>query len=150
MALDAVLSWLHALSVFGVGALLFAELLLLQPTLVRAAAQWLYKIDLAYFGAGIAAVVTGMLRAAYGIKGWSFYAQNPLFHAKISLFLTMGVVSIWPTIIFLRWGRALRRDQTYMIAPKDRRSVRRWVVSELLLFLLIPLLAAMMARGMKV
>ena len=56
----------------------------------------------AWFGATAGLVlVTGALRAAFGAKGWAFYAHNPAFHVKVTLFVIVGLVSIAPTLQFM-------------------------------------------------
>ena len=91
----------------------------------------------------------GALRAAWGAKGWSFYAHNPVFHVKITLFVLVGLLSIVPTLAFLRWRRAQRADPAARVADAAWRRVRGFVIAELVLVALIPLAAVVMARGLR-
>ena len=93
-------------------------------------------------------LVTGGLRAVYGAKGWSFYAHNPAFHVKVTLFVIVGLVSIAPTIAFIRWRKARRADPAYVVAEAEWKRARRFVMVELHLIALIPLAAVIMSRGL--
>lgn len=94
-------------------------------------------------------LLTGAVRAVWGAKGWSFYAHNPVFHAKIGLFVLVGLLSILPTVAFLRWRKARRADPAYRVAETHWRRARRFVLIELHLLALIPLAAVIMSRGLR-
>jgi len=138
---DMVLAWLHFVAIFTTGGLLIAERALLRPALVTIEPRRLARVDLGYFIAVIAVVATGLARAFFGPKGWSYYASNPMFWTKIGLFVAVGIISIGPTRAFLRWRRAEH-------VPADAvRSVARIVAIELALLALVPLAAVLLARG---
>lgn len=62
----------------------------------------LTRIDMLYgISAGIV-VLSGILRVSFGLKGAGFYLHNPIFWTKMALFLTLGLLSIPPTIHYLR------------------------------------------------
>ena len=66
-----------------------------------------------------------------------------------SSMIAVGLVSIAPTLVFLRWRRAWRADATFRIAPSEVARVRRFIMIELHLIALIPLAAVIMARGLR-
>ncbi len=84
--------------------------------------------------------------AGFTAKGWAYYSVNPFFWAKIAAFLVVGVLSVWPTIAFIRWRDALKIDPAF--SPEDAAvaAVRRVLYAEACVFALIPVLAAVMAR----
>lgn len=145
--MDAALAYFHYLSIFALVALLFAELLLLRPALIGGAGLLLARIDVAFGIASGAVLGSGLLRAIYGSKGLAFYLQNPVFHAKVTLFVIVGILSIWPTLMCIRWRRNLLRDAAYVVPAAEIRRARRFVMIELHLLLLLPLLAVLMSRG---
>ena len=75
-------------------------------------------------------------------KAAEFYSKNPLFHIKITLFLVVGLVSIYPTLFFNR-ERKGDADEVVMVPAAVHWCLR----TELLLLLAMPLLATLMARG---
>jgi putative membrane protein len=145
---DAILAYLHFAAIF-----MLIWFLAKEWTLLRAGAA---NVDIARLasadaGFGIAAgvvLVTGALRAVYGVKGWVFYAHNPVFHVKIGLFVLLGLISIAPTMKFLRWRKALRNDAAFRVSEAEWKSARRFVIIELHLVALIPLAAVIMSRGL--
>lgn len=145
--MDAALAYFHYLAIFSLTALLFAELLLLRPAMVSVAGLLLARIDMAFGIASGAVLASGLLRAFYGVKGLAFYLHNPVFHAKVTLFVIVGILSIWPTLMFIRWGRHLRRDAAYVVPAAEIKRARRYLMIELHLLLLLPLLAVLMSRG---
>jgi putative membrane protein len=144
---DALLAYAHYLAVFGVFATLSMEAVLLRPTLIGESGRWIYRVDIAYFVCAILAVASGLGRALFGSKGWGFYAHNPVFYTKIGLFALIGLISIAPTRRFIRWSREFRINPAYAVSMDDLKRARRSVMIEVHLLTLLPLLAALMARG---
>ena len=70
-----------------------------------------------------------------------FYSQNPVFHIKLWLFGIVGLISILPTLFFLK-----NRKCNEKIIPVPGYIVGI-IRSELILLLCIPVLAAAMAKG---
>jgi putative membrane protein len=109
-----------------------------------------WKIVIADAVYGISAtvvLVTGILRVIYFGKGTDYYLSNPVFYAKVVVFIVVGLLSLYPTISFIGWVKSLQQGQ----APKlELLKLNRliWLIRiELVGFTLIPLLAAIMARG---
>ena len=145
---DAILAYLHFAAIFTLVWFLAKEWTLLRAGASALDAERLAGTD-GWYGrmAGVVAL-TGAARAVFGLKGWSFYAHNPLFHLKLGLFVLVALLSIKPTIAFLRWRKAFRADSAYRVPETEWRSVRRWVMVELHVIALIPLAAVLMSRGL--
>ena len=147
MGTTITLAFLHHAAAFVVVAMLAVELVLLKNELTLGAARSLLRIDAAYGIAATVLLVVGLLRVFYTEKGAAYYFASGPFLAKITLFVIVGVLSIYPTITFLRWRTALRAGQVPALATDVRRKLRLLVHAELTLLFVIMLLAAMMARG---
>jgi putative membrane protein len=146
---DALLAYLHYAAIFALIWFLAIEWNLLRAGAPALDIDRLARID-AGFGLSAGLVfLTGAARAVYGLKGWSFYAHNPVFHLKIGLFVLVGLISILPTIAFLRWRKAHRADPTFRVPDAQWRRARLLVIVELHLVALIPLAAVIMARGLR-
>lgn len=145
--LDLALAVLHHLGILTVFGVLVAELALLclQPT--QRWVELIARVDLAY---GIAAgfvLAAGFARVAWGIKDAGFYLGNPVFWLKLGLFVVIGLISVAPTLTYLRWRRAIRTGGPLPGLAELARA-RRWVLLQTVLFAALPMLAAMMARGL--
>ena len=75
--------------------------------------------------------------------------EEPLarLDAELALFIVVAVLSIYPTIKFLGWRKALRESRVPDFDACTRRKVRMLVHLELTLLFVIMLMAVMMARG---
>jgi len=140
--LDLWLAIAHHILVFALFGVLFAELVLVRKGVDLATIARVGRIDLMYGAVAGLIVAVGFSRAVFAAKGWLFYSHNLFFHLKVGTFLVIGLLSIPPTIAYIRWRRA-------GVAPTDAQvaGARRWLLAELVLFALLPAFAAAMARG---
>ena len=137
---DLVLAIAHHLIVFALFGLVCAEIIALAAPLDAPAIRRVARLDLAY--GALAALIVGFVRAIFAAKGWAYYSHNAFFWAKIGTFGIAGLLSIPPTLTFARW-----RKSTGLPDASAVRAVRTCLHWELMLFLLIPAFAALMARG---
>ena len=148
MVLDATLAYLHFSAIFILFAFLTVEFVLLRGALDGPAIRMLGRMDLWYFGAAAGALLTGFLRLGLGAKGADFYFGAWPVYVKIGLFLAVGILSVHPTLAFIRWRRALDHDSAWKPPEAEQRGIRRLVMVEVHLAALIPVLAVIMARGL--
>ena len=139
---ETFLASVHHLFVFAMPALLAAEWALLAQVPDPATIRRLAFIDLAYALVALAVVAAGIARIYFGLKPWAFYSGNPVFWAKMAVGTLIGLASIIPTVRFLHW-----RNRLTPLSSEEVASTRRWVVLEIVLFVLLPVCAAAMARG---
>ena len=147
MLTDALLATLHHLLMFLLIALLATELVLLRPEISAATLMRLTRIDGAYGAVAGLLLLAGGARLMWGVKSAAFYAGNGWFWAKMALFAAIGLISILPTLRFIRWSRMRKADAAWLPDAAAILSTRRLVVLQIALFTLIPFSAALMARG---
>ena len=147
MGLDALLAIGHHIAAFAVLATLAAEWALVRPGLTRGDAARLGSIDATYGIAAAAVVLIGIARLYGGAMPGDFFTSNPIFWTKMAIFGAIGLISIGPTMTYIRWARAASSDATWAPPAAELASTRRALVIELALFPLIPACAALMARG---
>jgi putative membrane protein len=82
-------------------------------------------------------LVSGLVRI-YAEKGAEYYTGNPWFWTKMMLFALAGIISIYPTVSFLR----TKTDTLPMF-----KTIRLCLQAQLVLISAIVLCAVMMARG---
>jgi putative membrane protein len=140
--LDLVLAILHHLLVFALFGVLFGEFLLVRRGIDRHVAASIASIDIWYGVLAGLILIVGFGRALFAAKGWEYYSTNGFFWAKIVTFLVIGVLSVWPTVRYIRWRRA-------GFAPRDADvATVRWLIClQLGLFAVLLACAAAMARG---
>ena len=146
MPTDALLAYLHFIAIIGTVSFLVVEAVLCRPGLGSELAHRLRRVDAAYAIFAVLALATGLLRLFWGAKGSAFFTGNPVFHAKMTVYVVVALLSILPTVRFIGWSKAAQATGR---GPDDAAvlSVRRVLMAELALAALLPLLAALMARG---
>jgi putative membrane protein len=143
MTLEIFLRYLHFISIFTIVGALTSEHLLLKKTLTRAEILRLSRIDMVYGLAALMLLIVGLTLWLGGVgKPSEFYSKNWIFHAKITCFLLIGLLSIYPTIFFIKNSKGNKNEVVEI--PK---SVFMMLRLELLLLFIIPFLAGLMARG---
>jgi putative membrane protein len=146
--LDAALAYLHFTAVFVLFAFLTVEVMLARGELDAKAVRLLCRVDLWYLGAAAVALATGVARAIWGAKGWEFYAGAWVFWAKVLSFAAVAALSIPPSTAFLRWRRRTDAEAAFVVPEDERRRMRRYLMWEVHVVALIPILAVMMSRGL--
>lgn len=146
----AVAAYLHFVAIFILFALLVLEHQMFRLPLNFKRARSLFRVDLAFGIAAGAVLVTGAMRAMRYGKGMDYYLHNSFFHAKVGLFVVVALLSIYPTVTFLRWRPAIKAGEVPAISPATARRVKMVIRIELAALLLIPLFATLMARGFGV
>lgn len=143
--MDVVVAYLHFIGIIAIATTLIVEWLHLDASENLDWMRRLAWVDFVYLAAAILVLVTGMLRLLWYGKGPSFYLHNPFFYIKLALFVAIGLISIAPTRYMLRW----RRDAIASMPPppEEVAHVRRYLLAELAMFILIPLFAVLAARG---
>jgi putative membrane protein len=147
MTLEAILAYLHLLAILTMVVFIASEAALCRVEWLNAAVvERLAKVDMVYGIAAIAVLATGVARTWWGIKGTAWYWTNPLLHVKLTLFIIVGVISIFPTLTYFRWRKALRSSGS-LPAEAEIRKTRKLVMIQAHLIALIPLVAVFLARG---
>jgi putative membrane protein len=140
-------AFLHHLAAFTLVATLAIEYVLIRQELTLATARRLTITD-AVFGASAGVLlVVGLLRVFYFEKGASYYFTSHAFLGKLVLFVIIGLISIMPTVEFLRWRKSIRAGQAPAVSARKILALRRIIHWELAGVVLILLFAAMMAKG---
>jgi len=140
--LDLAFAIGHHLLIFALFGVLFAELIAVRKGMDSAMVSRIAAVDLWYGILAALILIVGFSRAVFAAKGWTYYQHNGFFWAKIVTFAVVGLLSVPPTIRFIQWRKA-------GISPSDDqvKSVRRYLHAEVVLFALLPMFAAAMARG---
>ena len=147
---EVLVVYLHIAAMILIAVFLAIEYVVCVPGLARERVRLLARIDLLYMMAAVLALATGIARLFWYGKGAVFYLHNPVFYLKLALFVAIGLISIPPTIQYLRWMRLLKKSAGAVAADFEVLRSRRYVLVELVLFALIPLLAVLMARGIGI
>lgn len=139
--LEIWIRYIHFMGIITLSSALVAEHLLLAPTLSKAQIKKIAIVDMIYFIGAIVALVAGMLLWFSVGKPPEFYTKNWVFHTKLTLFFLIAIMSIVPTLFFLKHRKT---ELESVDVPKKIIMVIRM---ELTLLVFIPLLATFIAKG---
>lgn len=134
-------AYFHFLGLAALVGCLVAEYSLLQPALHARLLQRLKRVDMAYGAIAGLMLASGLVRM-YAEKGPEYYTGNPWFWSKMALFALAGIISIYPTVTFLR----TKPDSTDIPLPAFK-TIRLCLYIQLALVVGIIFCAVMMARG---
>lgn len=107
----------------------------------------LFRADTAWGIAALFWLGTGLVRVFAGLeKSATFYLRNGFFWVKMALFVAVVALEIFPMFTFIRW-RTARANGALAIASAPLGVLVRLNDLEVILVLLIPFIASLMARG---
>jgi putative membrane protein len=147
MTLEALLAYAHILLILSLVVFSSSEAALCRVEWMNAKiVERLVTVDRIYGITALGVLLTGVARTIWGIKGAGWYWANGLLHLKVGLFVVVALMSIKPTVMFIRWRRQLRSDGR-LPGDGEIRQARRWVMVQAHIIALIPLAAVFLARG---
>jgi putative membrane protein len=144
---DLFLAIAHHLVVFLLVGIFAAEFALLRPGLAGPRIRQLARLDALYGGVATLVIFVGVARVIFGAMGWQYYVGNHAFWGKMAAFLIVGLLTIPPTLAIRKWSKALDADASYSPGSTDIAANRRYLHLQAGALLLIPIFAAIMARG---
>ena len=144
---QVIAAYVHFASIIALGGILMAELVLYRQDITLGQARLLQRLDLHYLLAAMLALASGLARLLWFEKNTSYYLDNPVFWVKMGLFVVIALVSVIPTVHYLRWSPRLKQGHKPEISDRQYKTIKRYLVMELALLMLMPLMAVLMARG---
>lgn len=147
MIINALFAVAHFLAVFGIVATLFFEWMTISPTPTYAEARRLQLCDRWYGICAVLILVVGFARVFHFEKGSAFYFASPFFHAKLTLFVLIGLLSIYPTVRFIKWGAQTKQGLAPIVAEREYKTIKALLSTQLILLIGVAACASFMARG---
>jgi putative membrane protein len=143
---DWLLASGHHIALLLMVSVLGAEAVLLRQAASEDLLKSLGRLDALYGLSALALLLIGGARLSMGAKGIEFYSGNPVFWLKIALFATIGLISIFPTVRFIRWRRTFAASGALPDAQAWAHT-RKLAMVQLHLLPFVAIAAAAMARG---
>jgi len=142
MTAELTLRYFHFISIFTIVSCLVAEHLLLEKEMTPLQFKKVSRVDAVYGFAAVTLLTAGLTLwlGSFG-KAAEFYSKNWIFHLKLTLFIVIGILSIYPTVFFIK---AAKKTEAKITVPK---SVFWLIRIEIILVFIIPILAGLMAKG---
>lgn len=138
---EIIFRYIHFIGIMSLAATLVAEHLIISSQMSMKQFKKVVFIDLIF---GISAVLTligGLALWLWVGKDASFYSTNWVFHVKLTMFILIALVSIYPTMFFLK---NRKKDSETINVPK---SIIMFIRLELALLFILPFLGALISKA---
>lgn len=138
---EIFIRYIHFLTIMALSTSLVAVYRTLSNKVSAEQLKKAVKINAFYYVCMLLIFITGMFLWLSVGKPAEYYNTNWLFHTKLTIFTLMVTLSIHPTVFLLKNKNTIRK---IIKIPKSVLFVVRF---ELVLLVLIPLVAVLIANG---
>src|SRR6185369_7311740 len=112
----ALFAFLHHLAAFTLVAAFAIEFVLIRQELSLRNARTILVADAVAGASAGALLVVGLLRVFFFEKGAVYYFHSVPFFAKLTLFVLVALLSIYPTREFLSWRHSLKEGRAPIVS----------------------------------
>ncbi|MEE8364676.1 MAG: DUF2214 family protein [Gammaproteobacteria bacterium] len=147
MLVSVFISFGHFFSFFALTGALVLQLALISESLSVETALRIQRADRAYGIAAAMVLLFGFLRVFMFDKGADYYFSNTYFLLKLGLLVAVGLLSIYPTLTYLRWNQVLNRGEAPELLAQSALGLRRLIHYQLVGIIGVLLCASLVARG---
>lgn len=142
MLLESLVRAAHFIGIMVLYAALLAAHLSTARSMPRRLVRRVATLDLVCGLAAAVVLATGLLQWFAVGKPAAYYTGNGLFHGKLTLFVVAGLLAIKPACF---WRRHRAGDPDDAVAVPG--SIKGLQGAQLLVLILLPILASLIARG---
>tara|TARA_R100000656_G_C3905899_1_gene119828 strand:+ start:76 stop:519 length:444 start_codon:yes stop_codon:yes gene_type:complete len=141
------MAFFHHIAAFSLFSALIYQGIVIRKPFTQQTAQSLIKSDQLYGLSALTILLVGFARVLYLEKGAAFYFHSMPFIIKISLFVLIGILSIYPSVTFFSWRTTIKKHQFPDVSLTTLTRIRRVIYIEVAALIAVILCAAMMAKG---
>ena len=138
---EILIRYFHFIGIMLLSTTLLAEYILLSKEISLVKLKKVLKIDAVFGLSALIVLGTGLLQWFVVGKPSAYFNTNFMFHIKFTIFLIMAILSLFPTRFYFK---KRKQGKDVVRIPK---SIFTFLKIELLLLIIIPLLAVLMANG---
>jgi len=138
-----IFRYLHFMGAFAIVGAILAEQFMISKTMHRSEIKRISVVDAIYGFGAVVVLIAGMALWFWVGKPAEFYTKNWIFHTKLTLFLLLGVLSIFPTIFFMKKRKGIEPGKIIEVPFYIILLIR----IELVIIIIMPLLATLMSIG---
>jgi len=138
---EIVFRYIHFIGIMSVASTLVMQHLIFAPEVSKKELKKIAFLDVIYWISIVLTLFAGLMLLLGVGKDVSFYLSNKDFHIKLTLFLIVILLAVYPTL-FLRKHK--KSDEDTIKMPK---VIIMLIRMQLLLVFIIPLFGVLIARG---
>ena len=138
---ELIFRYIHFIGIMSVSATLVMQHLIISPEITKKELKKIAFLDVIYWISIVLTLGAGLVLLLGVGKDVSFYLSNKDFHIKLTLFLVVILLAIYPTM-FLQKSKKSTEELIKM--PK---VIIMLIRMQLLLVFIIPFFGVLIARG---
>jgi len=138
---EIIFRYIHFIGIMGVSATLVMQHLVFAPEVTKKELKKMAFLDIIYWISIVLTLIAGLILLLGVGKDVSFYLTNKFFHIKLTFFVLVILLGIYPTLFF-RKNKKLVSDIIKM--PK---VIIMLIRMQLLFVFIIPLFGVLIAQG---
>ncbi len=147
MLSSALIAFGHFIAFFGLASALTLQIALVRPSPDFETAKRIQRADRAYGMMAGLVLLFGFLRVFYFEKGFDYYFGNTFFLIKLAVFVIVGLMTIYPTLTYLRWTKEINQGVAPTFSEADSVKLRKFLHYQLIGIGIVLFCASMMAKG---
>lgn len=144
---SALIAFGHFAAFFGLGSALTLQIALVRPSPDIETAKRIQRADRAYGLMAGLVLIFGFLRVFCFERGADYYFNNIYFLIKLAIFIVVGLMTIYPTITYLRWSKEIKQGIAPTFTEVDSAKLRKYLHYQLIGIGAVLFCASMMAKG---
>ena len=133
--------YVHFIGIMSLASCLVMQHLLISSEVKIQEFKKIAFIDIIYAISAILTLVGGLALWLYVGKDSSFYTSNSVFHIKLTLFLVIVLLSIYPSMFFIK---NKNKEVEHIKMPK---VIIMLIRMQLALIFILPFIGVLIARG---
>lgn len=133
--------YLHFIGIMSLAATLVAQHLIISSEMTKQQLKKVAFLDLIYIISAVLTLIGGLALWLWVGKDASFYSTNWVFHFKLSIFVLIVLLAIYPTMFFRK-----SKNSTAEII-KLPKVIIMLIRMQLALIFIMPFIGALIAKG---
>jgi len=138
---EIIFRYVHFIGIMSVASTLVMQHLIFAPEVTKKELKKIAFLDIIYWISIFLTLFAGLILLLGVGKDVSFYMTNKDFHIKLTLFLIVVLLGIYPTL-FLR-----KKKKSTEVLIKMPKVIIMLIRMQLLLVFIIPFFGVLIARG---
>jgi putative membrane protein len=138
---ELIFRYIHFIGIMSVSATLVMQHLIISPEITKKELKKIAFLDVIYWISIVLTLGAGLVLLLGVGKDVSFYMSNKDFHIKLTLFLVVILLAIYPTLFF----RKSKKSTEDLI--KRPKVIIMLIRMQLLLVFIIPFFGVLIAKG---
>lgn len=138
---EMIFRYLHFIGIMSLASCLVMQHLLIASENKIEELKKIAFIDIIYGISALITLVAGLALWLFVGKGSSFYLENGVFHMKLTLFIVVALLSIYPSIFYIK-----NKNKAVEIV-KMPKVIIMLVRLQLAILFILPFMGVLIARG---